>query len=54
MRVPEDWLDRADRLTTALADHPMLQVGGDTRSTMLRLALLTGLETLEKAAAPEG
>lgn len=50
LRVPEDWIDRAERLTEALADHPMIQVGGDTRSTVIRLALLTGLEALERDA----
>ncbi len=49
LRVPKDVLSRADALMPALAQDPMLQAAGRgvSRSVVLRLAVLRGLDSLE-------
>lgn len=48
IRVPAEWLRRADRLTRALSKlDDVRQFGPPTRSTVARLALLRGLVSLE-------
>lgn len=52
LRLSQDILDRADRLVPKLQHSAELRAGaGDvTRSVVLRLALLRGLDELEKGA----
>jgi hypothetical protein len=47
--LPQDLLDRADRLVPKLQNNTELRASGEvTRSVVLRLALLRGLDELEK------
>jgi hypothetical protein len=48
LRLPKDLFNRADALVPKIAVHGDLQAVRISRSTVLRLALLKGLETLEK------
>ena len=49
IRVPEELVERADALVEAIAADPELSAFGRvTRSSVLRLALLRGLATLEE------
>lgn len=52
LRLPQDILDRADRLVPKLEHNPELRAGAGevTRSVVLRLALLLGLDELERRA----
>jgi hypothetical protein len=48
LRLPQSLVDRADALIDALAqDEEALLLGRVSRSIVLRLAVLRGLETLE-------
>jgi len=52
LRLPQSLVDRADALTDALArDEEALLLGRVSRSIVLRLALLRGLEVLESQVA---
>jgi hypothetical protein len=48
LRLPMDLLEKADALVPKVAGHGDLQAVRITRSTVLRLALLRGIETLER------
>lgn len=49
IRIPEDLLGRADALQVAIAKDPALRaMGRITRTAVLRLAILHGLEVLEQ------
>lgn len=52
LRLPQDVLERADRLIPKLQNSPELRAGAGevTRSVILRLALLRGLDELERSA----
>jgi hypothetical protein len=45
LRLPEEFLKRADRLCAKLAKEPMMRV---TRSTVLKMAIARGLDALEQ------
>lgn len=47
LRVTTDVLDRADALAARVSKDPKMALGTVTRSNVLRLALLRGLESLE-------
>lgn len=47
LRVPEDTMDRAEKLARSLAKQPEYAGMRMTPSAVLRLALLRGLEQLE-------
>ena len=54
IRVPGDVQERADALCERLRDHPDFRLWRVTRSAVLRLALIKGLEALEaEHAAPK-
>jgi hypothetical protein len=48
IRLPQELLDRAERLCARLQGDPVLQVLGVTRAAVLRLAVVRGLEVLER------
>lgn len=49
VRVPADWLDRADALARLLSDlEDVRRYAKPTRSMVARLAMLRGLEALER------
>jgi hypothetical protein len=51
LRLPRDALERAERLIPLLAQHPEFRaLGRLSKATMLRLAVLHGLEVLEQRA----
>jgi hypothetical protein len=48
VRLPEEWLKRAERLVAELrGDATLRATGRISRSSVLRLAVLRGLEALE-------
>ena len=47
LRLPADVLERADELIGRLEDMPEFKLARPTRTSILRLALLLGLEQLE-------
>jgi hypothetical protein len=48
VRVPREWLARADGLVPALAqDEAVRSIARPSRSTVFRLAVLRGIEALE-------
>jgi len=52
LRLPQSFVDRADALIADLAeDEESLLLGRVSRSIVLRLAVLRGLETLEAQVA---
>jgi hypothetical protein len=52
LRLPQSFVDRSDALTDALAeDEEALLLGRVSRSIVLRLAVLRGLEILEGQVA---
>lgn len=53
LRIAQEILDRADALIPKLAKSPELMAGGSevSRTTVLRLALLRGLDVLEREFA---
>ena len=52
LRLPQSFVDRADTLIADLAvDEESLLLGRVSRSIVLRLAVLRGLETLEAQVA---
>ena len=53
LRLPSTALDRAEAMVEALAADPMLRAAGRgvSRSTVLRLAVLRGLDSLEAELA---
>ncbi|MBN1961709.1 MAG: hypothetical protein JW841_12260 [Deltaproteobacteria bacterium] len=53
VRIPHDLLERADKLVKPMSKRADLRVWGGkvSRSNVLRLALLKGLEVLEKETA---
>jgi hypothetical protein len=53
IRLPEAWLERAEKLSRKLKDDPAHGVSRVSRAYVLRLALLRGIEALE-AEAPIG
>ena len=53
IRLPRDFLDRADALMTQLQRVPeYAALGSMNRSRVLRLAILKGLEVLERRTQP--
>ena len=48
LRVTSDIVDRADALVATALKNPKLAVGRVTRSSLLKLALVRGLEVLEE------
>jgi len=54
LRLPSDALARAEALIPALAKDPMLRAAGRgvSRSVVLRLAVLRGLDSLEAEYGP--
>lgn len=53
LRVPSNFLRRADALRPKLAQNPgLLMVGRVTRSAVMRLALARGLAELEREYSP--
>lgn len=54
VRVPAGWVARIDRLVGQMAGDPELRaVGRVSRSSVLRLAVLRGLERVEAEAEAE-
>ena len=54
LRLPQELLDWADRLLPQVAADPKLAaVGRITRSAVLRMALVKGLESMEYTYAPK-
>lgn len=54
-RVPQDLLDRADELIEAVQADPAVSIFGKVnRSTIVRLALVHGLATLEEKYGKPG
>ncbi|MCG8555201.1 MAG: hypothetical protein MJD61_07920 [Proteobacteria bacterium] len=55
LRLPKSLVERADRLIPQLRDDDqMMVVGRVSRSIVLRLAVLRGLESLERGLAGDG
>ncbi len=57
LRVPADWLQRADELSLLLGAVPELAASygmGTSRSATLRLAVMRGLFGLEALVSPDG
>ena len=53
LRVPEEWLEHAERMVLRLEKYGSLAATGQvTKSTVLRLALQRGLEQLEDELPP--
>jgi len=50
LRLPEGTLDRAEALIADIKKHPALQAARVSRALVLRLALLRGLDELEREA----
>jgi hypothetical protein len=50
LRLPAGTMDRAEALIVELKKHPALQAARVSRAFVLRLALLRGLEELEREA----
>ena len=50
LRLPAGTMDRAETLIAELKRHPALQAARVSRALVLRLALLRGLEELEREA----
>ena len=50
LRLPAGTMARAERLIATLKTHPALQAARVSRALVLRLALLRGLEELEREA----
>ena len=48
LRVTSEIVDRADALVAKALKNPKLAVGRVTRSSLLKLALVRGLEVLEE------
>ena len=48
LRLANDMLKRADRLIPKLAQTDLAAAGAMSRSTVLRLAIMRGLDALEK------
>ena len=48
LRVSSDVVERADTLVAIVSRDPRLAIGRVTRSSLLKLALLRGLESLEQ------
>jgi hypothetical protein len=53
LRLPRDGLERAEALVPLLAQHPEFRaLGRLSKATVLRLAVLHGLEVLEQRVQP--
>ena len=50
LRLPADLLERADRLAERLDKLPEFALARATRTSILRLAILRGLDALEQEA----
>ena len=50
LRLPAGTMDRAEALISELKKHPALQAARVSRALVLRLALLRGLDELEREA----
>jgi hypothetical protein len=54
LRLPPDLVEWADRLVPLVANDPKVAaIGRVTRSSVIRMALVRGLETLESQYAPK-